>query len=177
MEVRFVLTLDEYTEGYRALLRSSTMQYRVASWIYSWPGAAVGLCLIGYGLWVVIRSQPRLPLSGILIVVCGAVLVVLPFRLRSMLRRLHRVQELEREIQLTVGPEGLQVRRAMRDAETRYGWSAIGKSGESKNLILIYPNKVQFLPVPKRALTPAQADELRMLIASNVGQRITAAGR
>jgi hypothetical protein len=62
----------------------------------------------------------------------------------------------------------VHVKRAMRDAETRYGWSAIEKSSESGNLILLFPNKVQFIPVPKRAMTPAQAGELRALIAANV---------
>ena len=175
MEIRFVLTPEEYTEGYRAMLRSGTVRYRIFSYLYSWPGVVIGLILIAQGslllyfgtglggniAWVVAMA----------FLAMGVVLVAIPFRIVSMMRRLHRLQDLGKEIIVTVGADGVHTKRVARDAEARFGWSAIEKSGESKSLILLFPTRVQFIPIPKRAMTPAQADELRALIAANVGQQ------
>jgi YcxB-like protein len=180
MEIRYVLTPEEYREGYLTMLRGATMRYRVASWLYAWPGVVVGLCLVGAGSWMLYSRGPGDLIIPVALLAVGVALVALPVRLQSTLRRLHRLQDLSREIHLTADPESLHVRRAMRDAETRYGWTAIEKSGESRNLILLFPNKVQFIPVPKRALTPVQMDELRAMIAANVrgaASQPTAAGR
>ncbi|HTV16331.1 MAG TPA: YcxB family protein [Acidobacteriaceae bacterium] len=181
MQIPFVLTPEEYAEGYRAMLRAGTLRYRIYSRLYSWPAVVTGLVLVALGsLLLYFGTSPGGNVDLIVamaLLTMGVLLVAIPFRLVSMMRRLHRLQDLNLEITVTVGADGVHTRRATRDAETRFGWSAIAKSGESKNLILLFPSRVQFLPIPKRALTPAQADELRGLIAANVGQQTAAAGR
>jgi len=181
VEIRFVMSPEEYAEGYRAMLRSGTLRYRIFSYLYSWPGVVIGLILIVQGSLLLyfgtnLGGSINLIVAMALLAM-GVILVAIPFRIVSMMRRLHRLQDLSKEITVTVGAEGVHTKRATRDAETRFGWSAIEKSGESKNLILLFPSKVQFIPIPKRAMTPAQADELRGLIAANVGQQTAAAGR
>jgi hypothetical protein len=175
VEIRYVLTAQEYTEGYRAMLRSSTMRYRVYSWLYSWPAMVLGLCILGVGLWTLKFGGDQGLSLAIVLFAIGVIFIAMPLRLRSAIRRLHRLQGLERESIVNVDANGVHSKRAMRDAETRFGWSAIERSGESKNLILLFPGKVQFIPIPKRAMTPAQTEELRVLIAANVPQRGPAA--
>lgn len=65
-------------------------------------------------------------------------------------------------------PKVLVIKRVNREADTRYGWSAIERSLDSKRLIVLLPNKVQFIPIPKRTMSAEQQQDLRALIAAHV---------
>lgn len=177
MEIRFTLTAEEFREGYGLMLRNSTFQYRLSYWFRSWLGPVIGLWILGCSL-VILAGNGSFALVLILWV-AGAVALVAPLRFRATLRKLFRLQNLHQEIAVAVDAGGVVIKRVTRDADTRYGWAAIERSRESKRLIVLLPSKVQFIPIPKRAMTPAQTDELRGLIAANVAQhgQATVAGR
>jgi hypothetical protein len=103
MEIRFVLTPEEYREGYLTMLRGATIRYRLASWMYTWPGVVVGVCLVGAGSWMLYSRGPADLVIPVTLLAVGVALVALPVRLQSMLRRLHRLQDLKREILVTAG--------------------------------------------------------------------------
>lgn len=166
MELRFVLTLKEFGEGYRTLLGNTTWRHRLLLWTYTWLGVALGLFIIGCESLVILAGGEDVAFVALLLFF-GALGLSAPIRFRFMIRRQFRLQNLEKEIAISAGTDGLVVRRLNRDAETRFGWSSIEKQRETANLFVLFPSKVQFLPIPRRAMTQEQQQEFLALLAAH----------
>jgi YcxB-like protein len=167
MEIRYTLTIPEFQEGYFVMLRNSTWRYRIFRWQFTWLGPLMGAFLIGRGSWLLLGSGTQVPWA-ILSFAIGLLGLSAPVRLRSSIRRQFRLGGLDQEIAMNLGSGGISIKRVSRDAESHYGWSAIEKVIESQRLITLLPNKVQFIPIPKRAVRPEQLQELRALLAEHV---------
>ena len=57
--------------------------------------------------------------------------------------------------------------------EGRFYWKTIEDSAEDKNGMILFVHQKQFLVVPHHALTQAQWEELRGLVAAKTAQRVT----
>jgi hypothetical protein len=149
------------------MLRNSAWRYRLFRWQFTWLGPLMGAFLIGMGVLVLFLGRDQVPWA-FLVFVIGVVALSAPVRLRSSIRRQFRLGGLDQEIAMSLGSDGISIKRVSRDAESHYGWSAIEKRFESQHLITLLPNKVQFIPIPKRVLSPEQYEELRALFAEYV---------
>ncbi len=130
----------------------------------------MGATLIGLGIFLLFNSEKQY-LWAFLFFVFGLAMLITPLRLRSSIRRQFRLAGLDQEIAMSVGSGGISIKRVGRDAESHYGWSAIEKHIESLQLITLLPNKVQFIPIPKRVLSPEHLQELRSLVAEHIRQQ------
>jgi hypothetical protein len=166
VEIRFTLTVGEFREAYGLMLRNSTFQCKLSYWFRRWLGPVLGLWILGCAM--IIRAGNGSFALVLVLFLVGTAALVAPFRFRVMLAKLFRLQKLDQEISLNVDSEGLVIKRVTRDADTRYGWSAIERCLESKGLIVLFPSKVQFIPLPKRAMTAEQQQEFRALLAAHV---------
>ncbi|UWZ83506.1 YcxB family protein [Occallatibacter riparius] len=61
------------------------------------------------------------------------------------------------------------IRTHTNNSKSEVHWSAIRSFAEDQNMFLLYLAPAKFLPIPKRACTAAQIDELRVLFTQRVG--------
>jgi hypothetical protein len=91
------------------------------------------------------------------------------------LRRCYRImfpKGVPKVARLTVNDE--QVITAIPDRnEGRFYWRGIQDHAEDKNGMILFVQKKRFLIVPHHALTEAQWEELRGLVAAKAAQRVT----
>ncbi len=167
MEIRYTLTIPEFKEAYGVVMRRASARYRFYYWVYTWLGTTIGLLLLGLAVLLFGTKDPNQPLV-FLFVVIGLINLVTPLRYRGMVRRHYRMQNLDLEIVLSLGSEGVTVRRPSRDITTHYGWSAFERQIESRRLFTLCPARIQFVPVPKRAMTSEQQVEFRALSAAHI---------
>ena len=167
MEIRYTLTLGEFREGYLIMLRSSTWRYRLFAWQFTWLGPLLGVFLVAMAILTFLLGGDQ-KIWAILVFSIALLALSAPLRLRSSIKRQFRLQKLEDGIVLAVSAQDVTLSRQNRDAETRYGWSALERADESKTLFLLFPHRLAFIPVPKRALTPEQEQEMRSLVATHI---------
>jgi hypothetical protein len=67
--------------------------------------------------------------------------------------------------------DGLRFRTAA--GESRLSWNLFMGWSEVARVFALLPSPVTFVPIPKRAMTPGQQEELRSLLRSNVLQTKT----
>jgi hypothetical protein len=170
LEIRYTLTISEFNEGYFVLLRNSTWRHRFFRWQFSWLGPLLGAILIGLGLLLLLDGEKQY-VWAFLFFVFGLAMLITPLRLRSSIRSQFRLAGLDQEIAMSLDSDRISIKRVGRDAESHYGWSAIEKHVESQHLITLLPNKVQFIPIPKRVLSPEHLQELRRLVSEQVRQQ------
>lgn len=167
MEIRYVMTLEEFKESYSLMLRNASWHHRFCYWYWSWLGLVIGLWILLMVALLLMTGGPDMALLAILVVV--AVLGLLaPWRYRGIIRRNFRLQKLDGEILIVAGPDGVEATRLSRDMRSRYGWPAIERLRESKNMFVLFPSRLQFIPIPKRAMTAEQHNEFRALVAAHV---------
>jgi hypothetical protein len=167
MEIRCTLTIKDYSAGNSLMLRNSGFGRRLGYWQATWLGPLMGVWLFCVG-FVLIYPKLADPWMAAVVFVVGLVAFSAPLRYRRLLRKRFAMQKLDTELLVTASSAGIEVKRESRDAETRYGWSAIEKQMETEELFVLFPNMVQFLPIPKRVMTPEQQQEFRGLIAASM---------
>ena len=167
MEIRYTLTIPEFKEAYGVVLRRASARYHFYYWGYTWLGATIGLLLLGLAVLLFGTKDPNQPLV-FLFVVIGLINLATPWRYRGMVRRQYRMQNLDAEIFLALGSEGVTVRRPSKEITTHYGWSAFERQIESRGMFTLCPARIQFVPVPKRAMTSEQQGEFRALLAAHI---------
>ena len=176
MEIRYTLTLDDYTEGNRMLLLHSTLARKVNYIIFVRLGWLIGIptFCIAAALTVVNLLRPGSYMgaawSGILAAIgwLGIMCMISPFTYRRRLTRCFKEQKLPSERILTTSDSGIHVARTDGESESRMSWSGFDKGLETEQMFVLFPNRRQFVSVPKRAMTPKQQDEFRDLMMTRV---------
>jgi YcxB-like protein len=167
IEIRYTITPAEYQEANSLLMKNSGLRRKLTYSFVTWLGPLLGALMVASAVIVSTWAEPDYT-SGFVLLVCGLYFLSLPWLCRRMMRRRHRMQRLSTEIILTAGNEGIQIQRANGEAETRYRWPAFQKQVESQAMFVLFPNMLVFLPIPKRAMTSEQQQELRALIAAHL---------
>jgi len=167
IEIRYTITPAEYQEANSLLMKNSGRRRKLIYSFVTWLGPLLGALMVAFAVIVSAWAQPDYT-SGFVLLVCGLYFLSLPWLHHRMMRRRHRMQRLSTEIILTAGNEGIQIQRANGEAETRYRWPAFQKQVESRAMFALFPNMLLFLPIPKRAMTEQQQQELRALIAAHL---------
>jgi hypothetical protein len=170
VEIRYTLTIPEFKEAYGVMLRRASAYYRFYYWSVTWLGLLIGFVLLFLALLLFSVPNPNQPLVFLLVVI-AVVNILAPLRHRGTIRRNYRMQHLNGEILVSAGADGMTVARMNKDIATRYGWTAIEQSAESKKTLVLFPTRLQFVPIPKRAMTPEQQTEFRALVAAHIPQR------
>lgn len=166
MEIRYTLTIGEFKEAYGVMLRRASAYYHFYYWSVTWLGPLIGVVLLSLALLLFSIPHPNQPLVFLLVVI-AVVNILAPLRHRGTIRRNYRMQNLNGEISVSAGADGMTVRRMNKDIATRYGWTAIERHFESKNMFVLFPTRLQFVPIPKRAMTAEQQSEFRALVAAH----------
>jgi hypothetical protein len=167
VEIRYTLTIPEFKEAYGAVLRRASFRHRFYYWNYTWMGLTIGLVLLGLAVLLFGTKEPNQPLIFIWVVIAFVNLAA-PWRYRGLIRRSYKMQNLDAEIVVRLDPDGVTVMRPSRDITTHYGWSAFERQIESRGMFTFCPARMQFVPVPKRAMTSEQQDEFRALLAAHI---------
>ena len=185
VEIRYTLTLEDYAEGNYLLLMNTTFwrkfNYNVFVRYGLWIGVP-GLCL-AISAFLLNLFEPNHRTGGAVAGALGAAAwvfaigIISPYTYKRKIARFFREQKLPSERTFTAQDSGVLIVRTDGTAESRLSWSAFDKTVESERAFVFVPNLRQFICIPKRAMTAAQADELRALIAANVGQPAAVAGR
>lgn len=105
--------------------------------------------------------------AGLLEFVFSAILITFPLLARLSWRysyRRTRSEDCERKFEFT---EDL-IRTQTANSRGEIEWSAIRSFAEDKNMFLLYLAPAKFFPIPKRACTAGQIDELRALFQQNI---------
>lgn len=176
MEIRYTFTLDDYKEGNQLFLRHTTLRRKINYYLFARYGTAFGIPLfcIAVTLFLVnlfastYRMGPAVAgLTGGLAWV-GVMFIISPAIYRRKLARCFREQKLPVERVLTADATGVVIARVDGAAEARTNWSMFDKGIESASLFVLFQNLRQFVPVPKRAMTPEQQNEFRELMTAHI---------
>ena len=166
MEIRYTLTLDEFKEAYSLMLRNASFRHRFCYWQFTWLGPVLGIWILAMMLILLFSKDPNWPMLLILAII-GIVSLAAPLRYRRSLRRSFRLQKLDAELMLNLDSSGIDARRIGKDMDSHYGWTAMEGLRESKNLYVLFPSRLLFIPIPKRALPPDREPEIRALFESH----------
>ncbi len=167
METHYTLTIPEFKEAYGVMWRQASLRHRFQYWYFTWLGLLLGLYILGLAVFLFSVPNPNQPFV-LLLVVVALVGISGPWRYRKLIKRNYKMQNLDTELAVAADSEGITVTRANKDALTRYGWTAIERHVESKNMLVLFPARLQFIPIPKRAMTPEQQAEFRALVAAHI---------
>jgi YcxB-like protein len=179
VEIRYTLTLEDYSAGNQLLQLQTTLRRRITYYLFARFGLAIGIpifCAAIILFFVNLLSPSHrfgAATSGLTAAVAwvGAVCIMSPYIYRRKVARYFREHQLPVERILTANDSGVSIARTDGAAETRTNWSMFDKSVESSNLFTLFPNLRQFVPIPKRAMTPEQQQEFRALVAAHVQDR------
>ena len=176
MEIRFTLTMDDYREGNRLWHLNSTLRRKINYYLFVRFGYWIGTPLFCVALILFFANlfapphQMGAAASGVMAAAgwVGLICIVSPFIYRRTVARSFREQKLTTERILTADDSGIHVARTDGAMESRMGWTAFDKAIESDSIFALFPNLRTFVPVPKRAMTSEQQQELRALLAAHV---------
>jgi YcxB-like protein len=176
VEIRYTFTLDDYKEGNRLFLRHTTLWRKINYYLFARYGTAFGIPLFCVAATFFIlnlraptyRMGPAVATFTAVIAWVGAILIISPAIYRKKLARYFREQKLPVERILTADSTGVVITRADGAAQARTNWSMFDKGVESATLFVLFQNLRQFIPVPKRAMTPEQQNEFRALLGAHV---------
>lgn len=164
MEVSYKLTQDDFYEAFVAH-RNGT---RSGRWVVRIVVAAAVLLTAATGYILVTFHDKEMFWAAVPLFLFGAFPVnILWLAPRLAARNQFKKQPLAHHpATLTVTSEAMQWRTADASSETR--WAGFIRWIESKNEILLYPQRSIFLIIPKRAFSPNQLPELRSRLRENV---------
>lgn len=103
------------------------------------------------------------------IVILGGFILFVPFASYVAVRRAWRGQPaLELQQTMELNDAGL----SMDDKQSRseYTWDAFIQFLETRNLFLLFPSKLTFFIIPKRAVPPTDLDMLREMLSERISR-------
>jgi len=166
MEISYRLTEDDYRQGFKAFRRRTTYSL----WLIRISYAALVLILV-VALFVSIfgpdRSFPNLALLWGLVAFWTCCLWYAPRRVARKMITGSPSASLTHTVEMTEG--GLHFRTSASDS--RLTWNLITGWAEADRVFALFPSPISFLPIPKRAMTHGQQDELRILLQQRVSDR------
>ena len=108
--------------------------------------------------------------SGSAMAGAGVILVFYPWLIRLNWKYCYkRTRSNDGECTFTFTDEHIHTRSS--NARSDVEWSAVRRVAEDKHIFLLYLAPAKFFPIPKRACTPEQIEELRQLFANRVSSR------
>jgi hypothetical protein len=162
MEISFQLTEDDYRQGYKAFRRRKVFSLWATriGWVLLFLTLAEALFFSVFG-WV--RSFPTLLLFwGMVAFLTHGLWYAPRYAARKMIKgspsaSLPHTAEMSED--------GLYVRTSV--GESRIKWSLFIGWVEVERVFALFPSPLTFIPIPKRAMTDQQQDELRSLLNKN----------
>jgi hypothetical protein len=167
MEISYQLTEDDYRQGYKAFRRRKTFSLWATriGWVLLFITLAEALFESIFGLD---RSFPILALLWGLVAFWAYCLWYAPrYAARKMITgspsaSLPHIAEMSED--------GLYFRTS--GGESRLTWNLIIGWVEVERVFALFLSPLTFFPIPKRALTSQQQDELRRLLNNNIPHQI-----
>jgi hypothetical protein len=171
LEIRYAISQEEYVEAARLWSTLETKQ-RHNSLMTSWRGVVFFFTIFAIGL---IMSQGGMIVSAWMIGGMAAIWLI-AFILQKWVcpRYLNKAFDEQRsglDIRLYLGEEHIESERADGSSTGRYLWSAFVKYLESENTLVLYLNRLQFIIIPKRAISSEQQEELRSLLRTHIATK------
>ena len=173
IEIRYTLTRGDYREANRLLHLNSTFSRKLNYYLLGRFGFVTGVVLIlpFVAQWLLnlhgsasgsgeVISVVSAGLAGL-----GVVCLFSPWTYRRKTAKCFKEMKLSGERVTTVSEAGISSARSDGTAEGRMAWSALERCAESATMFVLLPNKRQFIPIPKRAMTEQQR-EFRALLAA-----------
>jgi hypothetical protein len=172
------MTLEDFVEGNTVFQlhrdRGTRLRYKLFvqyAYVLGPIVMIVGLSL----LFASLRSGSEILIGAMLIVGsafvgCGVNWLLIPRSRRRKLARIFRERKEPVECVLTADELGIVSVRTDRAAESRISWSMFENVVEMQNNFVAMLEQRIFFPIPKRAMTPEQQQELRALLAAHIPQ-------
>jgi len=166
MEISYQLTEDDYRQGYKAFRRRKTFSLWATRirWVLLFVALAEALFLSISGFD---RKSPILALLWSLVAFWTYCLWYAPRYVARKMIKGSPSASLPHTAQ--VSEEGLYFRTSA--GESRLRWNLIIGWVEVERVFALFPSPLTFFPVPKRAMTDQQQEELRSLLKSNVPRK------
>ncbi|HLN99420.1 MAG TPA: YcxB family protein [Pyrinomonadaceae bacterium] len=166
MEISYQLSEDDYRQGYKAFLRRTTYSLWRSRIAY-----AVLFFTLAVALFVSIfgpdRNFPTLALLWGLAAFWTCSLWYSPRYLARKMITGNPSASLPHAVEMS--EDGLNFRTSA--SESRLTWELITGWAEVDRVFALFPSPISFLPIPKRALTHDQQDELRSLLQQKISSR------
>jgi len=167
MEISYQLTEDDYRQGYKAFRRRRTFSLWAAriGWVLLFLALAESLFVSISGFD---RSFPNLALLWGLVAFWAYCLWYAPrYAARKMIKGSPGAS-LPHTAQMS--EDGMYFRTSA--GESRLKWNLIIGWVEVERVFALFPSPLTFFPIPKRAMTDQQQDELRSLLKNNIPHKI-----
>jgi hypothetical protein len=167
MEISYQLMEDDYRQGYKAFRRRKAFSLWATriGWglLFVALAEALFISISGFG-----RSFPILALLWGFVAFWAYCLWYAPrYAARKMIKGSPSAS-LPHTAQMS--EDGLYFRTSA--GESRLTWSLIIGWVEVERVFALFPSPLTFFPIPKRAMTDQQQDELRSLLKNNIPQKI-----
>ena len=95
----------------------------------------------------------------------GCLFIFLPrWRARQAIKNASRILD---PVEVTISDEGIESSNSV--AAGKSSWDAFTRYAETKNLFMVYPNRVMFHIYPRRVFTPDEVDTFRGMLEQRLG--------
>jgi len=166
MEISYQLTEDDYRQGYKAFRRRT----KVSLWRTRIAYASFFL-ILAVALFVSIfgpdRTFPNLALLWGLVAFWTCYLWYAPRGVAKKMITGSPSAALPQTLDVSEG--GLYVRTSA--SESRLTWDLIIGWAEADRVFALFPSPISFLPIPKRAMTTDQQNEMRTILQEKFASR------
>jgi hypothetical protein len=166
MEISYQLTEDDYRQGYKAFRRRTKFSLWASRFGYvcfflilatalfvsifgpdrSFPNLALLWGFVAFWIWCIWYAPRRVARK----MISGSPSASLPYT-------------------VDLSEDGLYFLSSA--SESRLTWDLITGWAEADRVFAVFPSPLSFLPIPKRAMTDSQQNELRTLLQNKVSGR------
>jgi hypothetical protein len=160
--LEFEYTFEEYLEASKAHVRRGRLA-TVAWYFFAIMFTLAASFTLVQAIW---HERTNLSQYGALLIPAFVVFVTSPFFFRLMARQRWK-QQRQATINYEITPDVISVKTKTSTAEMT--WGTFNRFVETKNVFLLYPNKLVFHIVPKRAFaSPHELASFRELATSKI---------
>lgn len=174
MRLEFSYTFDDYREANRAHARLNKLRWLIRTFFTI---LFLLLALLVLTVLVVSQATPETGKIGwanikpILpwLVICGVMILYSLIASPLALRRAWRGQPaLQLQQTMEISDAGLVVDD--KQSRSEFTWNAFIRLLETRNLFLLFPSKLTFFIIPKRAVPPGELDTFRLMLNQRVNR-------
>lgn len=163
--LRFKLTFEDYLSAIQ-LHAKRGLWPRMVSFLVNWLYPLLGILFFGIAFqeWREHASTG----SVVGVVILGVLLVGCRFYMRWNYRRCYRrTRTGNGDISLFIGEDSL-LTDITDYGKSEYSWNAVKSWRENTKVLLVYLAPAVFIPIPKRAISEPQLQDLRALLARKI---------
>lgn len=168
MEIRYTILPDDYAEANKLMLLNTTFGRKFNYYVYFWILPIVSVVLLLLALLILVKQGRQGFGAALPLLFLGVVWLLCAFSFKRRVRRSYRMQKLGKERVASFSPSGVSSSHFDGEVSGRYAWTAIDKYLETERLFVLFPNQMQFIPIPKRVMTAEQINEFRNLVTAHV---------